>query len=124
MSCQETEVLIHGYLDNELDLAHSLELERHLAECASCTRGWQEQLRLREALRTLAPRYTAPDSLRRRIEGPRRQRWFPVAAAAAVAIAAIGLWTVPRAGSSPEQAVADGHIRSLMANHLTDVAST
>lgn len=124
MTCQETEVLIHGYLDNELDLQHSLEIERHLGECAACARAWEEQLRLREALRTLAPRYTASASLRRRIEGPRRQSWMPMAAAAAVAIAAVGLWTLPRGGSDQTQDVAAAHIRSLMANHLTDVPST
>ena len=52
MSCQETETLIHGYLDNELDLAHSLEVERHLGECETCGRAWQEQLTLRQAIRT------------------------------------------------------------------------
>jgi len=124
MSCQEAELLLHGYLDNELDLAHSLEIERHLGECTRCAHEWQEQLRLREALRTLAPRYTAPAPLRRRIEGPRRQTWIPMAAAAAVLIAAVGLWTVPRGGSGAEQEIAEAHIRSLMASHLTDVPST
>jgi anti-sigma factor RsiW len=125
MSCQETELLIHGYLDNELDLAHSLDIERHLAECAVCARSWEEQLRLRDALRTLAPRYTAPDALRRHFERPaRRQWWMPMAAAAAVTIAALSIWMLQHRGAGAEQEVASAHIRSLMANHLTDVPST
>jgi anti-sigma factor RsiW len=124
MSCQETELLMHGYLDNELDLAHSLEIEQHLGECATCARAWEEQLQLRQALRTMAPRYTAPASLRRRLDGPRRQPWFAMAAAAAVAILAIGVWSLPRGMRGEEQEIADAHIRSLMPNHLTDVLST
>ena len=123
MSCQETEILIHGYLDNELDLAHSLEIERHLGECAACARAWEEQLRLRQALRAMAPYYTAPASLRRRIEGPRRKVWLTVAAMAAMVVVSVGIWSVPR-GRGREQEVVASHIRSLMANHLTDVPSS
>ena len=31
LSCQRTQELIHGYLDGELDLARSLEVEQHMA---------------------------------------------------------------------------------------------
>ena len=126
MSCQETEVLIHGYLDNELDLAHSLEIERHLRECASCEHSWQEQLQLRQALRTMAPRYMAPEALRQRLEGRpqhrRQYRWL--AMAAAVAVVGLGLWTLPGGAQREQQEVADAHIRSLMANHIADVPSS
>lgn len=126
MSCQETEVLIHGYLDNELDLAHSLEIERHLGECAGCARAWQEQLQLRQALRTMAPRYVAPASLRQRLEGRQQYRpqykWFAVAAA--VAVVGLGLWTLPGGARREQQEAADAHIRSLMANHIADVPSS
>jgi anti-sigma factor RsiW len=126
MSCRETELLIHGYLDNELDLAHSLEIERHLGQCASCAHAWQEQLQLRQALRTMAPRYAAPASLRQRLEGrqqpPRQYRWLAVAAA--VAVAGLGLWMLRGGAQREQQEIADAHIRSLMANHIADVASS
>jgi anti-sigma factor RsiW len=125
MSCQETETLIHGYLDNELDLAHSLEVEQHLGECAACGRAWQEQLDLRHALRSMAPYYTAPESLRGRMQKPPSQRrygWFAAAAVAAMVVVSVGIWNVPRAGQ--EQELVADHVRSLMANHLTDVNST
>ena len=35
MSCEEYDMLIHGYLDGELDLLSTLRLEAHLPECAS-----------------------------------------------------------------------------------------
>src|SRR5689334_3177592 len=124
MSCQETEILIHGYLDDELDLAQSLEIERHLGECAACTRAWEEQLRLRQALRTMAPYYKAPQSLRRRVEGQRRTGWLAVAALAAMVVVSVGIWSVPRGRQGLEQEVVASHIRSLMPNHLTDVPSS
>ncbi len=37
MNCETARALIHGYADGELDLERSLEIERHLAECAACT---------------------------------------------------------------------------------------
>ena len=46
MSCQQTHELIHGYLDGELDVVKSLEIEKHLAHCHACTQNY-------EALRSL-----------------------------------------------------------------------
>ena len=36
MNCQEITELLHGYLDQELDLVRSLEAEQHLKECPAC----------------------------------------------------------------------------------------
>jgi len=36
VSCLEKTALIHGYLDGELDLVNSLQVEDHLRECAMC----------------------------------------------------------------------------------------
>ena len=132
MNCQEMESLIHGYLDDELDLARSLDVEQHIASCPVCAHTHRELLDLRAALRRDAPYFNAPAALRRRLAASldkpesvsRRWLWFPrlaTVAAGAVAVAFL-LWrtTPPTAG---QELVAD-HIRSLMANHLTDVPST
>ena len=37
MSCRETQELLHGYVDGQLDLVRSLEMERHFRECPACT---------------------------------------------------------------------------------------
>ena len=35
-SCSEWELMLHGFVDNELDAAHSLQIERHVATCHQC----------------------------------------------------------------------------------------
>ena len=38
MSCQEVQDLLHGYMDGELDLVRTLDIERHLQDCSVCAR--------------------------------------------------------------------------------------
>lgn len=130
MSCPEPRELIHAYLDRELDLAASLEIERHLAGCASCTREYESGKELRARIAAEAPRFAAPAKLRAALR-PRAERrpmwWLAVALPAALAAMLAALivpW--PGRGAPPDlvdEAIAD-HVRSLMADHLTDVAST
>ena len=63
MTCEAARPLIHGYVDGELDLASSLELEHHLTQCAECAAAFREIRVLRDALRTTMISYSAPDGL-------------------------------------------------------------
>jgi anti-sigma factor RsiW len=125
LECRETEPLIGAYLDGELDLARSLELESHLENCAHCERTLERGQALRSAF-ACAPYFTAPETLRRKIAPPRPRipyRWMALAAG----IVAIGLvlWRVGTPSQSPlDREVVAAHVRSLQANHLVDVAST
>ena len=141
MRCEEARPLIDGYLDGELDLVRNLDLERHLEACADCAPMRQRAIELRSAIRESVPYFRAPRSLEQRVRadirrGTRAKQganvlWWPwLGAAAAVVLvlfAALRLGT-GWLGSSHEQLIAQdvvaGHIRSLMANHLADVAST
>ena len=38
--CQETQDLIHGYVDGELDLVRSIEIDRHIEGCELCSRAY------------------------------------------------------------------------------------
>ena len=144
MSCQQTRELMHGYLDGELDLSESLEVERHMRECQSCARAYRDQTALRSALRDRAPYYTAPAKLRKRLgsslreaakaEAPTRAlrwRWLAVGTSlACLFLLAFVVWRVapdrfaPAGDDLLAQEIVSDHIRSLMVDHLTDVTSS
>jgi anti-sigma factor RsiW len=132
--------MLQALLDGELDAANAAALEAHLKTCAGCA----TQYRLLQALRTrlgeaeLSP--SAPAHLRRRVEAmieaetrkaPARRPWWtgviPAwSTAAAMALAAASLLVVqvvPQQASLGDQLVAS-HVRSLMEDHLIDVATS
>jgi anti-sigma factor RsiW len=152
VSCQEDSMLLHGYLDGELDLANTLEVEDHLRECASCAQTYRGLQELRSAVRggglyfqparDMVERLHSalqeaagvgrpvPVSIREAAERPRSWTWQAIAGlAACLAIGAVIFRFAPGA-SRPSQSdlvaqeVLASHVRSLMANHLTDVPSS
>jgi anti-sigma factor RsiW len=149
--CSETQRLLDAYVDNELDLRGALEMEEHLARCPVCVaeeRGLRDiqetarahltwypmptelEARLFAFLRAEEPAASAaPETASAAAPRPARRAWKwaalgPAAAAAALLmVAAPRLWPRP-AETSVEDAVIGAHVRSLLANHLTDVASS
>lgn len=139
MNCTETRPLLHAYIDSELDLVRSLDVERHLKTCAACVAAKRSLQSLHSALRHSDLAYRAPESLRQRISEsigkkpapPQRRdsrpwlwQWLAIGA---VGFAAVTLMLRPL-GVSPGDQLAEeaisGHVRSLMAGHLMDVVST
>ena len=53
MNCNDSHLYLPVYLDDELDVAESLRVHKHLAECLNCRLAQSEQLALRSALRTV-----------------------------------------------------------------------
>ena len=37
MDCNQIRTLLDGYLDDEIDLMTSLDIEKHLTDCPACT---------------------------------------------------------------------------------------
>ena len=48
MMCVEVRPMLDAYFDSELDLASSLNVEKHLSECAPCAETIRNLERLRE----------------------------------------------------------------------------
>lgn len=136
MTCDDVERLGGAYLDGELDAAGAEALEAHLDMCATCAERHRSAETLSATLQS-APYFQAPAALVGRVPSGRRARGrsggtSPIAwtvAAAAVLIAAVSIAeSNHRAGPDADEAVAEAvlssHLRSLMADHLVDVAST
>ncbi len=139
MNCHEIHPMLHAYVDSELDLMPSLEVDRHLKTCAACTAMKRSLESLRANLRNSDLAYRAPNALRARIrqsiaatseEKPRHtsRPWvWQLLALGSIGFAVVTLMLQP-AGISDRDRLADeaiaGHVRSLMAGHLMDVVST
>jgi anti-sigma factor RsiW len=50
MKCDDSRIYLPAYLDDELDVAESLRVQKHLAECPECRHAQDQQLALRSAL--------------------------------------------------------------------------
>ena len=121
----------HLALDGELDAAAEVAYERALAERPEEAAAYGRLKRLRADLRAHAPRETAPDRLRARIErmgAPARSgSWVPTALAAALAAAAaLGGYQAGRAGRGDPTlaALVAGHERAALSGQPIDVASS
>jgi anti-sigma factor RsiW len=67
MSCESTQILLHGLIDGELDAGHAREVEAHAASCPRCGASLRDYRRLRQAISRESLRHAAPEHLRRRV---------------------------------------------------------
>jgi anti-sigma factor RsiW len=141
MSCEQAWPLLSAYFDRELDLAKSLEIEGHLRECERCTAVVRQHEALHGALSAAALVFAPPRDLEWRLrKAVRREakprslsvlrpwRWAALPVAATLVAALSWSVAVNRAGTSAADLVlaelVSGHVRSLMVDHLVDVATS
>jgi anti-sigma factor RsiW len=141
VSCQETQDLLHAYVDGELDLVRALQIEQHFGECPACARDVAQQQALRSALRAGSLYHELPRHLPSQVRAALRRTsntaartggwsWRWLGLGAAVAGVAMLLWGIVPSwldASAPDRLLQEliaGHVRSLMADHLMDVPSS
>ena len=141
MTCQETGQLIHALKDGELDLVKSIEIEAHLRECRSCAQAQEEILRLRSLMKDASLRFTPAANFEKRLRSavrreakeismPQAPWWRWSMAGASLVVLVMIFWALvvilnrPPSDVAIAQEVVSSHVRSLMAQHLTDVPSS
>jgi anti-sigma factor RsiW len=134
MSCNES-LTLQAYFDGELDGGAALALERHLAGCADCAALLKDLEATRALMRGQAPYHRADAKLRRTVlqsldgPSPRRRldgRWgfLTGAVSGAGAMAALLLLLAAPQTDMVAGEVMNAHLRSLMPDHLIEVASS
>jgi anti-sigma factor RsiW len=138
----DTTLLIHAYLDGELDPANALALERQIAADAALAAELSRVQALQHVLRERFPPEPVPTSLRARIDaavglGQQRSRprpksrptWQALAASVvlAAALSSGSTWLALNHVATGDRMIAeivDGHLRGLIAQQPFDVASS
>ena len=139
VSPTDPHLLVHAYVDGELDPAHALEMERQFASDPALAAERDRVEALRRAIREQLPLEAAPADLARRIEtavGLRRDdvrasshpSWRALAASVVLAVflASGATWFVlrPDPADTAADVIVASHMRSLMAPQPFDVASS
>jgi anti-sigma factor RsiW len=144
MNCEQFHDFVHAYLDGELDLMTSIEIEKHILACRECSETYQKQRALNALLSNAAMRFQPAQSAKMRVleairasEEPEKQqrRWrflsWNVFTAGTLATAALFVLLLVLTNHVPSRSthrlvheLTSSHIRSLMAMHIIDVASS
>jgi len=140
MDCNQIRPLIAAHLDGELDVVRDAEVIAHLDQCPACAEAALAHAASCALIQEKLPRYTSPSELQASIRSTLRAetktsaqsqilplftKILGLAASLALAVWVGFTWGNTRMHVSllVDEAVSD-HIRSLQADHLTDVTST
>jgi len=141
MKCDGVQAALSAYVDKELFSVQAQKIEEHLRSCADCSNSYRELSQLGNSIKSSNIRYAAPTHLRQCMLGGLRENtnksyhWFRFLSALAYTFPAllvglaIGWATTSHLNTQQIQgdqvrSLLSAHIRSLMVDHLTDIASS
>jgi anti-sigma factor RsiW len=130
----DSALLVHAYLDGELDPSSALAVERQIGANTALAAEFAAAAALQKTLRQRFPREPVPAHLRARIDaavGARRwgvPGWRALAASVllAVVLSSSSTWLALRvpSGDRLSEEIVDGHLRGLLAQKPADVVSS
>lgn len=147
--CAQWELMLHGFIDGELDASHSLQFEQHLASCSHCSNQLEGFQALRKTVAQTGVRWRTPEHVRAQVlaaiareaaaqsRSPvagangqmfkvfdRVKQWLFVPSLAALAASLFIVMSPMQNRASIQEEVVASHVRSLLVDHLTDVATS
>ena len=145
-NCSDWVVMMHGYLDGELDAVHSLRFEQHLESCDNCSKQLEKAQRLRQVIGQDGVSWRMPADVRERVLATVAhqanyashnektsafanclefiKRWSYIPSLAGIAASLFLVLSLPSQEVSLQDQLVASHVRSLLANHLTDVQTS
>jgi anti-sigma factor RsiW len=144
----EWEVMLHGFVDGELDPIHAAEFEAHLATCTECRAALAELTAIRARFAGPDVKWQVPDEVRSQVlaaisqenagaarmaaladRGWRRMlrifgQWSLAPSLVALAASMVLFFNVPNTELALQDEIVASHVRSLLANHLADVRTS
>jgi anti-sigma factor (TIGR02949 family) len=146
--CAEWTTMLHSFIDGELDSIHSTQFETHLATCPDCATEMERLSAMRRTIGRDGVRWQAPEDVRSQIlsalaleDKPAAARtvatdsywrrilqfirqWSYVPSLAALAASLLLFMNVTRQDLPIQDEIVASHVRSMLANHLTDVETS
>ncbi|NLR99702.1 anti-sigma factor [Rhizobium sp. P38BS-XIX] len=143
--------LLHGFIDGELDAANAARFEAHLATCRECTDEMENALMVKRLSAQEGVKWHAPDAVHASVqaalsleqammaraatatsqaENPWQRawrllrEWSFVPSLAVLAASLMLVLNVPQQSQTIEDQLLASHVRSMLADHLTDVLTS